>query len=85
MVMVLEAGTGRPVLAFVPIAQVRIERTWAASGLRGCGSAVGSRALQRGDRVNRVWRDLETGSRHTSFARALPARYLADLEARDGR
>ncbi|WP_420369411.1 hypothetical protein [Curtobacterium sp. L1-20] len=42
--------------------------------------AIGSAALQRGHRANRVWRDLQTGSRHTLFTpRALPARYLADL------
>lgn len=43
MVMVLETGgTGRgPLLAFVPIAAVRVERTWDAMGLRGSGSDRG--------------------------------------------
>lgn len=46
--------------------------------------AVGSRALRRDSRADRIWRDLETGSRHPLFTpRALPARYLVDLDDRE--
>ena len=79
---VLGTAVGKPEPADIrrSVTAVSTAVTHAAQAGNLATVAVGSGALQRAHRANRIWRDLETGSRHTLFTpRALPDRYLADL------